>query len=163
MPRRTGANLPAYVRDRRFDVPAANTAARALAPMHEPGHDLVRGTFLAPGIRRLFPDWPEAAAQTAAALPAEGDPRDPEIARRVDELTADADFRRLWARYDARPSRDEPKRFAHPVVGEPAVRCRPPATAGAGRQVVVVYRAGPGQPVRRRPRTAVLTVGHLHR
>ncbi|MEV7072150.1 helix-turn-helix transcriptional regulator [Streptomyces sp. NPDC093990] len=116
------AGTPAYVRDRTFDVLAANKWARALAPMYEPGHNLARDVFLDPAARRLFPDWPAIAAQTAAALRAEAGPRDPRLARLVAELEADEDFRALWARHDARPSRDELKRFAHPVVGELSLR-----------------------------------------
>ncbi|WP_328461843.1 MmyB family transcriptional regulator [Streptomyces sp. NBC_00448] len=114
--------------------------------MYEPGRNLVRDVCLAREIRRLFPKWPEVAAQTAAALRAEGDPRDPETARLVDELTADADFRRLWARHEVRPSRDELKRFAHPVAGELAVRRQALTVAGAEGQVVIVHQTAPGSP-----------------
>jgi transcriptional regulator with XRE-family HTH domain len=137
---------PAYVRDRRFEVLAANKWARALAPMYEPGHNLARDLFLDPGARRLFPDWPEIAAQTAAALRAEADPRDPRIARLVAELEADEDFRRLWVRHDARPSRDELKRFAHPTAGELALRRQALTVGGAEQQVIIVYQAAPGSP-----------------
>ncbi|RRR70056.1 helix-turn-helix domain-containing protein [Streptomyces sp. RP5T] len=140
------AGTPAYVRDRRFDVLAANKWARALAPMYEPGHNLVRDMFLDPACRRLFPDWPEIAAQTAAALRAEADPRDPRVGRLVSELEADEDFRRLWARHDARPSRDELKRFTHPVVGELALRRQALTVGGAEQQVIIVYQAVPGSP-----------------
>jgi hypothetical protein len=137
---------PAYVRDRRFDVLAANKWARALAPMYEPGHNLARDMFLDPAARRLFPDWPQIAAQTVAALRAESDPRDPAAARLVAELQADDDFRTLWARHDVRPSRDELKRFAHPVVGELALRRQALTVGGAEQQVIIVYQAAPGSP-----------------
>lgn len=140
----TWAHSPAYVRNRRFDVLAANKRARALAPMYEPGHNLVGDVFLDPGVRRLLPDWPEIAAQTVAALRAEADPHDPRTARLVAELEADEDFRRLWARHDARPSRDELKRFAHPVVGELALRRQALTVGGAEEQVIIVYQAAPG-------------------
>ncbi|MCZ1007773.1 helix-turn-helix domain-containing protein [Streptomyces lydicus] len=142
----TWAGTPAYVRNRRFDVLAANKWARALAPMYEPGHNLARDMFLAPGARRLFPDWPEIAAQTAAALRAEADPRDPRTTRLVAELQADDDFRDLWARHDARPSRDELKRFLHPVVGELALRRQSLTVGGAEQQAIIVYQAVPGSP-----------------
>ncbi|NJP88552.1 helix-turn-helix transcriptional regulator [Nonomuraea sp. FMUSA5-5] len=135
---------PAYVRDRRFDVLAANKWARALAPMYEPGHNLAREVFLDPGTRRLFPDWERIAAQTAAALRAESDPRDPRTARLVAELEADEHFRRLWALHDARPARDELKRFAHPVAGELALRRQALTVGGAEHQVIIVYQAEPG-------------------
>ncbi|WP_328742689.1 helix-turn-helix transcriptional regulator [Streptomyces caniferus] len=137
---------PVYVRNRRFDVLAANKWARALAPMYEPGHNLARDMFLVPGTRRLFPDWPEIAARTAAALRAEADPRDPRTARLVAGLKADDDFRSLWARHDARPSRDELKRFVHPVVGELALRRQALTVGGAEQQVIIVYQAVPESP-----------------
>lgn len=144
---------PAYVRDRCFDVLAANRQARALAPMYEPGRNLVREVFLDPASRRLFPDWAQVAAQTAAALRAEADPRDPRTVRLVAELEADGEFRRLWTRHETRPARDELKRFAHPVVGELALRRQALGVAasagaggGAGQQVIIVYQAPPGSP-----------------
>ncbi|WP_349666494.1 transcriptional regulator [Actinomadura xylanilytica] len=137
---------PAYVRNRRFDVLAANKRARALAPMYEPGHNLALDMFLAPEVRRLLPDWPEIAAQTAAALRAEADPRDPRTARLVAELEADDGFRALWARHDAQPSRDELKRFAHPVAGELVLRRQALTVGGAEQQVIIVYQAAPGSP-----------------
>lgn len=140
----TWAGSPAYVRNRRFDVLAANKWARALAPMYEPGHNLVREVFLHPGARRLFPDWQQIAAQTAAALRAESDPRDPRTERLVAELEGDEDFRRLWAVHDARPARDELKRFVHPVVGELALRRQALTVGGAEHQVIIVYQAAPG-------------------
>jgi transcription regulator MmyB-like protein len=71
---------PAYVRNRRFDVLAANKLAMALSPMYTPGHNLVRDMFLEHEVRALFPDWADIAAQTAAALRAEADLRDPATA-----------------------------------------------------------------------------------
>jgi transcriptional regulator with XRE-family HTH domain len=140
------AGTPAYVRNRRFDVLAANKWARALAPMYEPGHNLARDVFRDPATRRLFPDWPDIAAQTAAALRAEADPRDPATARLIEELRRDDDFRALWSRHDVRPSRDELKRFAHPAVGELALRRQALTVGGAEQQVIIVYQAAPGSP-----------------
>ncbi|MFF4255298.1 hypothetical protein ACFY1L_29235 [Streptomyces sp. NPDC001663] len=141
-----GVDSPAYVRNRRFDVLAANKWARALAPMYEPGHNLARDMFFDPLARRLFPDWPEIAAQTAAALRAESDLRDPATASLIAELEADDDFRSLWARHDARPSRDELKRFLHPQVGELALRRQALTVGGAEQQVIIIYQAVPGSP-----------------
>ncbi|WP_406172329.1 hypothetical protein OIE52_41920 [Streptomyces canus] len=86
------------------------------------------------------------AAQTVEALRAEADPRDPVTARLVAELESDEDFRGLWARYDARPSRDELKRFAHPHVGELALRRQALTVGGAEHQVIIVYQAVPSSP-----------------
>ncbi|WP_030374955.1 helix-turn-helix domain-containing protein [Streptomyces rimosus] len=142
----TWADRPAYVRDRRFDALAANKQARALAPMYEPGSNLVRAVFCDPASRRLFPDWAEIAAQTAAALRAEADPRDPKTARLVAELDSNEEFRRLWMRHETRPARDELKRFAHPVAGSLALRRQALTVGGAEHQVIIVYQATAGSP-----------------
>ncbi|MDC2960521.1 helix-turn-helix transcriptional regulator [Streptomyces gilvifuscus] len=138
------SGAPAYVRNRRFDVLAANKLGRALAPMYEPGHNLAIDMFFDPRIRQLLPDWPEIAAQTAAALRAEADPHDPATRSLVAELEESDDFRRLWARHDARPSRDELKRFVHPVVGELSLRRQALTVGGAEQQVIIAYQAAPG-------------------
>jgi transcriptional regulator with XRE-family HTH domain len=130
----------AYVRNRRFDVLAANKVAMALAPLYVPGHNLVRDMFLDPAARLLFPDWPTVAAQTAAALRAEADLRDPRVAALIEELTANDDFRRLWTRHDVRPTRDEHKEFDHPVIGRLSVRRQSLTAAGAEDQVIIVYQ-----------------------
>lgn len=135
---------PAYVRNRRFDVLAANKPARALAAMYEPGRNLVREVFFSLEVRHLLPDWPQIAEQTVAALRAEADLRDPQTVELIAELEADEDFRRLWARHDARPSRDELKRFAHPEVGELSLRRQALTVGGAEQQVIIVYQATPG-------------------
>lgn len=142
----TWAGSPAYVRNRRFDVLAANKPARVLAAMYEPGRNLAREVFFSPEARELLPDWPRIAEQTVAALRAEADPRDPAAARLITELETSEDFRRLWARHDARPSRDELKRFAHPEVGELSLRRQALTAAGAEQHVIIVYQAAPGSP-----------------
>lgn len=139
-------DTPAYVRNRRFDVLAANKPARALASMYEPGRNLAREVFLSPEVRVLLPDWPQIAEQTVAALRAEADLRDPATAVLLTELRTSTDFLALWAKHDARPSRDELKRFAHPVVGELSLRRQALTVGGAEDQVIIVYQAAPGSP-----------------
>jgi transcriptional regulator with XRE-family HTH domain len=138
------AGSPAYIRNRRFDVLAANKAARALAPMYEPGRNLAREVFFSPEVRELLPDWPQIAEQTVAALRAEADLRNPATAALLTELNTSADFLGLWEKHDARPSRDELKRFAHPIVGELALRRQALTVGGAEQQVIIVYQAAPG-------------------
>ncbi len=135
---------PAYVRDRRFDVLTANKAAMVLSPMYHPGRNLVRDVFLDPAARSLFPDWPDIAEQTVAALRATADPRDPRTASLVAELQHLDEFRSLWARYDVRPSRDETKRFDHPDAGSLTLRRQTLTVAGAEDQVIIVYQPEPG-------------------
>ncbi|MFK0248112.1 helix-turn-helix domain-containing protein [Amycolatopsis azurea] len=137
---------PAYVRDSRFDVLAANKAAMVLSPMYRPGRNLVRDVFLDPAVRDLFPDWPEIAGQTVAALRATAEARDPKTAALVAELLACDEFRALWAAYDVRPTRDETKRFEHPDAGLLVLRRQSLAIAGAEDQMIIVYYPEPGSP-----------------
>lgn len=138
--------VPAYVRDRRFDVLMANKAAMALAPLYLPGRNLVRDVFLDPAVRGLFPDWPQIAEQTVAALRATADLRDPATTALVAELCAHAAFRLLWERHDVRPSRNEVKRFNHPDAGPLTLRRQTLSIGGTDEQVIIVYQPEPGSP-----------------
>ncbi|MEO3746845.1 helix-turn-helix transcriptional regulator [Plantactinospora sp. B5E13] len=137
---------PAYVRNRGFDVLAANKLAMALSPMYTPGRNLVRDVFLENDVRGLLPDWQEIAVQTAAALRAEGDLRDPATAELISSMLMDGDFRRLWENHDVRPVRNEIKRFVHPLVGPLTLRRQALSIAGAEDQTIITYQAEPGSP-----------------
>jgi transcriptional regulator with XRE-family HTH domain len=137
-------STPAYVRDRWFNVLMANKAAMVLAPMYHPGRNLVRDVFLDPAARTLFPDWPDIATQTVAALRATADPRDPRTAALVADLRPHDEFRSLWDRHDVRPSRDETKRFDHPDAGRLTLRRQTLTIAGAEDHVIIVYQPEPG-------------------
>jgi transcriptional regulator with XRE-family HTH domain len=137
-------NTPAYVRDRHFDVLMANKAAMVLSPMYHPGRNLVRDVFGDPAARRLFPDWPDIAEQTVAALRATADLRDPRTAALVAGLQSDDEFRSLWGQRDIRPSRNEIKRFDHPDAGPLTLRRQTLTIAGAEDQVIIVYQPEPG-------------------
>ncbi|WP_250032307.1 helix-turn-helix domain-containing protein [Paractinoplanes maris] len=139
-------NVPAYVRNRRFDVLAANKSAMALSTLYTPGGNLVRGVFLDPAVRTLFPDWTEVAAQTAAALRAEGTSHDPRTAELVSSMLADSDFRAMWEAHDVRPVRDAIKRFDHPIVGSLTLRREALSIAGGIDRVIITYQADPGTP-----------------
>jgi transcriptional regulator with XRE-family HTH domain len=137
---------PAYVRDQYFDVIVANKLALALSPLYTPGQNLVSGIFLDPAARELFPDWPDIAAHTAAALRAEADLHAPRTAQLVDDLMTDDHFRDLWGQHDVRPTRNELKRFDHPVVGPLSLRRQSLSVAGADGLVVITYHAEPSSP-----------------
>ncbi|MFI7617680.1 helix-turn-helix domain-containing protein [Nonomuraea terrae] len=142
-------DIPAYLRGRRFDVLAANAAAVALAPMYRPGHNLVRDVFLDPGTRDLFPRWAAVAADSVAALRAAtvSDVDDPALRGLVEELSSSSeDFRRLWARHDVRPTRDETKEFHHPVAGPLTLQRHTLDVAGTDGQVIIAYHPAPGSP-----------------
>ena len=132
--------IPAYVRDGRFDVVAANKSAMALAPLYRVGRNLIRDMFLDPAVRAVFPDWEEIAAQSVAALRASADSR---IAGLVASLDGSDEFRRLWALHDVRPARDETKRFLHPYVGMLVLR-RQSLTVAGSDLVVIAYQPEAG-------------------
>ncbi|PZG16444.1 helix-turn-helix transcriptional regulator [Nonomuraea aridisoli] len=140
-------DIPAYLRGRRFDVLAANATAVALAPMYRPGHNLVRDVFLDPGTRDLFPRWEAVAAGSVAALRAVATAADPALRDLVEELSSSSeDFRRLWARHDVRPTRDETKEFHHPVAGPLTLHRHTLDVAGTDGQVIIAYHPAPGSP-----------------
>jgi transcriptional regulator with XRE-family HTH domain len=97
-------NTPAFILDSTQTVVLANPLARALgAGYTEVGSNLVLAMFSEP-MRQTSPDWETAARDSLAALRYHSDPDDPRLQELVRTLQAnDADFRRLWARHDARP------------------------------------------------------------
>ncbi|ROP63429.1 helix-turn-helix protein [Curtobacterium sp. PhB130] len=119
----TGA--PAWVRNERGDVLAANELGRALyAPMFAgPGRPVnsARFTFLDPAARSFFIDWPQTARDSVAILRAAAvaNPCEPGLVTLVGELsTRSEEFRTWWAEHDVRLHRTGKKRIAHPVVGD---------------------------------------------
>ena len=118
----TGA--PAWVRNERGDVLAANELGRALyAPMFAgPGRPVntARFTFLDPAARTFFIDWAQTARDSVAILRAAAvaNPCEPGLVTLVGELsTRSEEFRSWWAEHDVRLRRTGKKRIDHPVVG----------------------------------------------
>jgi len=97
------ADSPAFVVDRNQDVVTANLLARVLGGgAFEPGRNQVLSIFSIPRQDRL-PDWEATARSVVAALRYYSDPADPRLQRIVGVLSANSsDFRRMWARHDAR-------------------------------------------------------------
>ncbi|MFD4368633.1 helix-turn-helix transcriptional regulator [Rhodococcus sp. NPDC058521] len=121
---------PAFVRNGRLDVLAANQLGRALyAPMFDSLErvankpvNTARFQFLDPSAAQEF--WGDKAARMShdavAILRAEAgkNPYDKDLTALVGELsTRSEDFRRLWASHDVRYHRTGTKIFHHPVVG----------------------------------------------
>lgn len=119
----TGA--PAWVRNERMDVLAANELGRALyAPMFAgPGRPVntARFTFLDPAAREFFPQWEQTARDAVAVLRATAgaNPCEPGLMNLVGELSVRSpEFGGWWASHDVRLHRTGRKRINHPVVGE---------------------------------------------
>jgi transcriptional regulator with XRE-family HTH domain len=119
----TGA--PAYVRNGRRDVLAANRLGYALySEMYVDSArpvNVARFVFLSPRARSFFLDWPSAANDTVAILRAEAgrNPYDRGLSDLVGELSMRSqEFRTRWAAHNVRLHRTGRKDVHHPVVGD---------------------------------------------
>jgi hypothetical protein len=119
----TGA--PAYVRNGRGDILAANQLGYALysemyvAPTQPV--NTARFTFLDPRALTFFIDWDHVANDVVAALRSEAgrDPYDRALSDLVGALsTQSEEFRTRWAAHNVRFHNTGVKRIHHPVVGE---------------------------------------------
>jgi len=117
-------DAPAWVRNARHDMLAANRLARALyAPVladpRRPANN-ARFVYLDPMAREFFPDWERAADDIAAMLRSEAgsNPHDKQLIELVGELsTRSEEFRSRWAAHNVRFHRTGRKCIHHPVVG----------------------------------------------
>jgi transcriptional regulator with XRE-family HTH domain len=117
-------DAPAWVRNARHDMLAANRMARALyAPLFaDPRRPVnnARFIYLDPAARDFFTDWERSADDIAAMLRSEAgrNPRDKQLIELIGELsTRSEEFRARWAAHNVRFHRTGHKRLHHPVVG----------------------------------------------
>jgi transcriptional regulator with XRE-family HTH domain len=119
------ADAPAWVRNARHDMLAANRLARALyspllADARRPANN-ARFVYLDPAARTFFVDWERSADDIAAMLRSEAgrNPYDQLLVELIGELsTRSEDFRTRWAAHNVRFHRTGHKKLHHPVVGE---------------------------------------------
>ncbi|OPG08781.1 helix-turn-helix transcriptional regulator [Microbispora sp. GKU 823] len=144
---------PAFVRNGRMDLLAANRLARAFyCDMYATGQrppNLARYTFLDPSSRRFYPDWDLAADMTVAILRTEAgrDPHDKDLHDLVGELSTRSDaFRTRWGAHNVRHHGTGVKRFNHPVVGDLTLAYEGLEMAAAPGLTLTVYTAEPGSP-----------------
>lgn len=118
---------PAYLRNNRFDILAANALGRALySPLYDQADaggrpNSARFAFLDPAASEFFLDHDTVRDDCVAFLRAEAgrDPYDRALSDLVGELsTRSDDFRRRWAAHDVRYHRTGRKRLHHPLVGD---------------------------------------------
>lgn len=142
---------PAFVRNGRMDLLAANRLARAFyvdayAGSRRPPN-FARFAFLDPGARRFYVDWDDAADISVAILRTEAGrvPHDRALHDLVGELsTRSPEFRTRWARHDVRDHGSGTKRFDHPVVGELTVAYEGLDLIAEPGLVLTIYTAEPG-------------------
>jgi hypothetical protein len=116
---------PAWIRNGRADVLAANSLGRALyAPVFDDPvrpANTARFTFLSPQAREFYRDWDRTSRDMVAVLRAAAgrDPYDKALSDLVGELSTRSEaFRSRWAAHDVLFHRTGRKDLHHPVAGD---------------------------------------------
>lgn len=142
---------PAFVRNGRMDLLAANALARAfykdVYDMPGQAPNIARFTFLDPRARDFYPDWDLFAEVTVAILRTEAsrDPRNKELHDLIGELSTRSDeFRRLWSAHNVRHHGTGFKTFHHPVVGDITLAFEGLEMAAEPGLTLTIYTAEPG-------------------
>ncbi len=120
----TISDAPAWLRNARHDILAANRMARALyspilADPRRPANT-ARFVYLDPAAQDYYPDWDRTANDIAAMLRSEAghNPHDKLLIELIGELsTRSEEFRTRWAAHNVRFHRTGLKKLHHPVVG----------------------------------------------
>jgi len=144
---------PAYVRNARLDILAANQLGAALfAPIlsspARPANN-ARFLFLDPAAPEFYPDWERQAQDVVAMLRTEAgrSPHDKELSNLIGELsTRSENFRTWWAAHNVRFHRTGIKRFRHPVVGDLTLTFEALDLAADSGLRISAYTAEPGTP-----------------
>ncbi|GAA2495488.1 helix-turn-helix transcriptional regulator [Terrabacter carboxydivorans] len=143
---------PAYLRNGRFDILAANDLGRALySPIFEESDrpNTARFVFLNPDAPEFFTHFDRIQTDAVAYLRAEAgrDPYDKDLQDLIGELSTRSDrFRQLWAAHDVRYHRSGTKTFHHPLVGEITLDFEAFALPGDEGQRLNVYTAAADSP-----------------
>ncbi|ROQ63753.1 helix-turn-helix protein [Streptomyces sp. 840.1] len=144
---------PAFVRNGRMDILAANPLARAFyADVYAaPGNqaNLARFNFLDPASRRFYPDWDLFADVAVAILRTEAgrNPHDKDLHDLVGELsTRREEFRTRWGAHNVRHHGTGTKRFHHSAVGELTLAYEGLEMAAEPGLTLTIYTAEPGSP-----------------
>ncbi|MEV6019983.1 helix-turn-helix transcriptional regulator [Streptomyces sp. NPDC051997] len=144
---------PAFVRNGRMDILAANPLARAFyADVYAaPGNqaNLARFNFLDPASRRFYPDWNLFADVAVAILRTEAgrNPHDKDLHDLVGELsTRSEEFRTRWGAHNVRHHGTGTKRFHHSAVGELTLAFEGLEMAAEPGLTLTIYTAEPGSP-----------------
>ncbi|MCA4133439.1 helix-turn-helix transcriptional regulator [Arthrobacter sp. M4] len=142
---------PAFVRNGRMDILAANRLAQALyAPMYA---DPVRPAnhsrfiFLDPAAMEFYPDWNLAANNNVAILRTESgkNPYDKGLGDLIGELSMRSEeFRTRWAAHNVRRHYTGNKNFHHPIVGDIELMFEALQLAEDPGLTLTVYPAEPG-------------------
>jgi transcriptional regulator with XRE-family HTH domain len=144
---------PAYVRNDRLDILAANRLGRALfAPLFDsparPANS-ARFFFLDPGAPEFYLDWERQAQEVVATLrsAAGRNPYDRALSNLIGELSTRSEaFRTWWAAHNVRLHRSGVKRLYHPVVGDLTLAYEALELSADPGLRISAYTAEPGTP-----------------
>ncbi|MFJ4973921.1 helix-turn-helix transcriptional regulator [Streptomyces coeruleorubidus] len=145
---------PAFIRNGRLDILAANRLGRALYSPLFPDPttataNIARFQFLDPDGPDFFPDWDQSVNTTVALLRTEAGraPHDRDLTGLIGELvTRSEEFRTAWAKHNVRLHHTGRKSFRHPAVGVLTFdfdAMELPAQPGL---TLTAYSAAPGTP-----------------
>jgi transcriptional regulator with XRE-family HTH domain len=147
------ATAPAYVRNERLDILAANQLGQALmAPAFaDPVRpvNLARFIFLDRSAREFYVEWDRLAADTVAMLRAEAgrNPLDRGLSDLIGELSTRSEtFRIRWAAHNVRFHRTGVKHFRHPIVGDLSLTYEALELTADPGLTITAYSAEPGSP-----------------
>ncbi|WP_460463780.1 helix-turn-helix transcriptional regulator [Arthrobacter pigmenti] len=147
------SDAPAWVRNGRHDILAANRMGRALyAPLFEDPRrpvNTTRFTYLNPAAREFWRDYDQVTKDAAAMLRLEAgrNPHDPELIRLVGELSTQSElFRDRWASRDVVYHRSGLKRLHHPVAGDLDLNYQSMELSSEPGLVMNIYTAPAGSP-----------------
>lgn len=140
---------PTYVTGCRFDVLAANRAARALwtdwPALPPAARNMLWWTFTDPGARTTFVEWEREAIALLARYRSAADrhPDDPSFRELTERLhAASPEVRAWWPRHDIAALGSGTKRLRHPVLGELELRHVVLQVADDPEQKLVTFAAG---------------------
>jgi transcriptional regulator with XRE-family HTH domain len=144
---------PAYVRNERLDILAANRLGEAVySPVFDfPSRaiNVARFLFLSQNASEFFDDWDTTADDAVAILRAAAgrDPYDKRLTDLIGELSTRSDeFRVRWAAHNVKFHRSGTKRLHHPLVGELTLSFEALELAADPGQRLNIYSAEPGSP-----------------
>jgi transcriptional regulator with XRE-family HTH domain len=142
---------PAFVRNGRMDLLAANQLGRALYSVRftDDGKptNTARFVFLDPRAHDFYLDWDDVASDAVAALRSEAgrNPDDKRLSDLVGELSTKSDaFRTRWAAHNVRYHDRGTKRLHHPIVGDLTLDFEALELAADAGLVMFAYTAEPG-------------------
>jgi transcriptional regulator with XRE-family HTH domain len=147
------ASTPAYVRNARLDILAANKLGAVLFTpiLNSPAQPAnnARFLFLDPAAREFYTDWERQAQDVVAMLRTEAghNPHDKALSNLIGELSTRSEhFRTWWAAHNVRFHRTGLKRFHHPAVGDLTLTFEALDLAADPGLRISAYTAEPGTP-----------------